>query len=138
MNRLARALIVAPATTVLILAGTTSGASAATGVPSGPPPAEGLGVWCVSTSGAKACFAAYGDIVWVKDTVANGDAAAGTIKEAPAPSSWGRECFNYRGKAGGWVKCDFDVPENSKGVLWAVNNPFIGNSSNTTIWTTII
>ncbi|MEU4602503.1 hypothetical protein AB0F43_05950 [Kribbella sp. NPDC023972] len=34
--------------------------------------------------------------------------------------------------------CDFDVPEYAKGVLWAVNNPFIGNSAGTTIWTSII
>ncbi|MFE3328514.1 hypothetical protein [Streptomyces sp. NPDC059176] len=89
----------------------------------------------MSTTGAKVCFAAYGDRVWVKDTKANGQSAAGTIKSV-LPAHWGRECFNHRGKDGGWVMCDFDVPENQKGLLWAVNNPFIGSQAYTEIWTT--
>jgi hypothetical protein len=138
MSRLARALIGIPAAAVLITAGTATVASAATGVPSGPPPEGSTGVWCVSTTGAKACFAEYGDRVWVKDTQKNGASAAGTIKEDASPSGWYRECFNRRGADGGWVMCDFDVPEYAKGVLWAVNNPFVGSSASTTIWTSII
>jgi hypothetical protein len=132
VKRRARALIVVPATVVLILAGTVAVASAATGVPSGSPPsANNVDVWCVSTSGAKACFAAYGDLVWVKDTKANGAAAAATI----IGPNWHRECFNRVGAAGGWVKCDFDVPEYEHGELWAVNNPFVGNEAETDIYT---
>lgn len=139
MNRLVRALIMVPATAVLITGGTASVASAATGVPSGPPPPEtDFGVWCVSTSGAKACFAAYGDRVWVKDTEANGASVAATIKDDSPSSNWYRECFNDRGADGGWVMCNFDVPEHHDGVLWAVNNPFIGNQASTKIATTII
>jgi hypothetical protein len=130
--------MVVPAAAVLVTVGTTSGASAATGNPSGPPPEGSMGVWCVSTTGAKACFAEYGDRVWVKDTKANGAAAAATIKDNESSSNWYRECFNHRGASGGWVMCDFDVPENQEGVLWAVNNPFVGNQASTKIWTTII
>jgi hypothetical protein len=139
VGRLVRGLVVIPAAGVLIAAGTTGVASAATGVPSGAPPEGDSGVWCVSTTGAKACFAEYGDRVWVKDTKANGESAAGTIKDDGSSSTkWYRECFNTRGADGGWVMCDFDVPEYQKGVLWAVNNPFIGSQASTTIWTSII
>jgi hypothetical protein len=34
--------------------------------------------------------------------------------------------------------CDFDVPEHNEGVLWAVNNPFIGSQASTKIYTAII
>jgi hypothetical protein len=132
-----RALVGIPAAAVLVMAGTTSVASAADGTPSGAPPAEGLGVWCVSVTGAKACFAEYGDRVWVKDTVKNGDPVAATIKDNESGADWYRECFNRRGVDGGWVMCDFDVPENQKGTLWVVNNPWIGAQSSTPIWTTI-
>ncbi|GAA2270478.1 hypothetical protein GCM10010402_28280 [Actinomadura luteofluorescens] len=140
MNRLVRALVVVPATAVLITAGaaavTAGAASAATGEPSGAPPAaDGSSVWCVSTSGAKACFAEYGDKVWVKDTAANGASAAGTLQDNESSSSWYRECFNTRGAAGGWVMCDFDVPEYQNGYLWAVDNPFVGSQAYTKIYT---
>nr|WP_203590318.1 hypothetical protein [Streptomyces sp. SID13031] len=118
------------------MAGTTTVASAADGAPSGAPP-SGLGVWCVSVTGAKACFAEYGDRVWVKDTKANGQSAAATLQDQESSSSWYRECFNRRGEAGGWVMCDFDVPENNEGLLWAVNNPFLGAEASTKIWTSI-
>ncbi|GAA0622300.1 hypothetical protein GCM10009534_67110 [Kribbella sandramycini] len=111
---------------------------AAEGKPSGAPPEGSIGVWCVSVTGAKACFGEYGDKVWVKDTKANGEPAAGTIYERPAPSSWSRECFNRRGADGGWVMCNFDVPEHSEGLLWAVNNPFVGAQGSVKIYTTII
>ena len=130
--RRAGALIMVPATVALVLAGTASAASAATGTPSGAPPsANGVDVWCVSTTGAKACFAAYGDLVWVKDTKANGASAAGTI-QGPG---WSRQCLNSSGQDSGWVKCNFNVPEYNEGLLWAVNNPFIGNESSTEIYT---
>ncbi|MFC4110360.1 hypothetical protein [Micromonospora zhanjiangensis] len=116
----------------LIVAGTAVPASATTGTPSGAPPAaNNVDVWCVSTTGAKACFAAYGDLVWVKDTKANGASAAGTI-QGPG---WSRQCFNTRGADGGWVKCNFDVPEYESGLLWAVNNPFVGSQASTKIYT---
>jgi hypothetical protein len=135
LKRRVRALIVVPATVVLTLAGTASVASAATGTPSGAPPAaNGIDVWCVSVTGAKACFAAYGDRVWVKDTKANGASAAGTI----TGKNWHRECFNSRGADGGWVMCNFDVPEYQDGELWAVNNPFIGSQTYTDIYTSNI
>jgi len=137
VNRLVRALIVVPAAVVLIMAGTATVAAAVDGTPSGAPPAEGTGVWCVSTTGAKACFAEYGDRVWVKDTVKNGDPVAATIKDNEPDANWYRECFNRRGVDGGWVMCDFDVPEYQKGELWVVNNPWIGSQASTTIWTTI-
>lgn len=126
------ALVMVPAAVALTLTGTASAASATTGTPSGAPPAaDGVNVWCVSTTGAKSCFAAYGDKVWVKDTKANGASAAGTIQG----SNWSRQCFNSRGADSGWVMCDFDVPEYEEGLLWAVNNPFIGNESSTKIYT---
>ena len=133
MNRQVRRLVAGAGTVVVIMAGTAAAASAADGVPSGPPPSSG--VTCVSTTGATACFQAYGDLVWVKDTEANGEPVLGSI-QAPLPNHWYRACYNDRGEAGGWVKCDFDVPEYAKGLLYAVNNPFIGNSNSTTIWTT--
>lgn len=126
------ALIMVPTTVALVLVGTATAASATTGTPSGAPPAaNGVDVWCVSTTGAKACFAAYGDRVWVKDTKANGASAAGTI-QGP---DWSRQCFNGSGADAGWVMCNFDVPEYDEGLLWAVNNPFIGNESSTEIYT---
>lgn len=137
MNRLVRALIGIPAAAVLSMAGTTVVASAATGVPSGPPP-TGSGVWCVSVTGAKACFAEYGDRVWVDDTQANGDSAAATLQDQESSTTWYRECFNNRGADGGWVMCNFDLPEYQEGLLWAVNQPFIGAQASTKIWTTII
>ena len=133
MNRLWRAVVAVPVAAVIISAGTATVASAADGKPSGAPPS---GIPCVSTTGAKACFDPNGDKVYVKDTKANGESVAGTIK-AVLPNHWGRECFNSRGAAGGWVMCDFDVPENQKGELWAVNNPFIGSQAYTTIWTSV-
>ncbi|MEV6286800.1 hypothetical protein [Kribbella sp. NPDC051770] len=54
-----------------------------------------MGVWCVSVTGAKACFAEYGDRVWVKDTKANGAPAAGTISDTESSASWHRECFTH-------------------------------------------
>ena len=129
MKRLVRALIVVPATMVLILAGTGAVASAATS--SSPPAADNANVWCVSTSGAKACFVAYGDFVWVKDTKANGTSAAGKI----IGHNWNRVCYNRAGAAAGWVKCNFNVPENQDGELWAADNPFVGSSSEVDIYT---
>ncbi|MFI5732154.1 hypothetical protein ACIA49_18665 [Kribbella sp. NPDC051587] len=137
MGRLMRSLVGVPAAVVLIGVGTTGVASATDGTPSGAPPEGAIGVWCVSTTGAKACFQAYGDKVWVKDTKANGDSAAGTISDTETSMSWHRECFNTRGADGGWVMCNFDVPENSEGLLWAANKPFVGSQSSTKIWTTI-
>lgn len=133
MNRLGRALTVIPAV-VLVTVGTATAASAATGTPSSAPPA---GATCVSTSGATACFVAYGDRVWVKDTKANGESVAGTIKSR-LPANWGRECHNSRGADAGWVMCNFDVPEYQTGDLWAVNNPFIGSQASTPIQTSDI
>ncbi|MFG3257072.1 hypothetical protein [Streptomyces sp. NPDC048172] len=130
MNGLGRALIAVPAA-VLITAGTATMATAANGTPSGAPPS---GAKCVSTPGAKSCFVAAGDLVWVKDTKANGDSVAGTIK-SKLPARWGRECFNERGSDAGWVRCNFDVPEYQDAWLWAVNKPFIGSQSNTRIYT---
>ncbi|GAB3948276.1 hypothetical protein GCM10029976_079110 [Kribbella albertanoniae] len=91
----------------------------------------------MSVTGAKACFGQSADKVWVKDTKANGESAAGTIYNKDSGTDWYRECFNTRGADGGWVVCDFDVPENREGLLWAVNNPFIGAQGSTKIWTTI-
>lgn len=138
MNKLTRALVAVPATTLLVMGLTTIEAFAADGNPSSAPPEGSTGVWCVSTGGAKACFAAYGDRVWVKDTKANGAPAAGTIYDTESSTNWSRECFNRRGEDGGWVMCNFDVPEGNEGLLWAANNPFVGSQSSTKIWTTII
>ncbi|TDD58780.1 hypothetical protein E1263_17875 [Kribbella antibiotica] len=137
MSKLVRAVLGIPAAVVLIAVGTTAVANATAGTPSGAPP-SGLGVTCVSTAGAKACFGDAADKVWVKDTKANGESAAGTIYNTDSKSDWYRECFNTRGEAGGWVVCDFDVPENREGLLWAVNKPFVGNETSTKIWTTLI
>ncbi|WP_281900923.1 hypothetical protein [Phytohabitans aurantiacus] len=124
-----RALVMVPAV-LLTLAGTATAASAGNGTPSGAPPAaNGYSVWCVSTTGARACFASYGDKVWVDDTKANGQSAAGTI----VGKNWNRQCFNDRGADAGWVMCDFDVPEYQDAELWAVNNPFIGSQAYTDI-----
>jgi hypothetical protein len=101
------------------------------GTPSGPPPS---GATCVSTSGAKSCFVAYGDLVYVRDTEANGDGVAGVI-EGSQPTAWYHDCYDGRGKAGGWVMCDFDVPEAVSGWLWACNLPFVGSQTRTKIWT---
>jgi hypothetical protein len=131
MSRLGRVLVAVPALAVVIAAGTATVASATDGTPSGAPPS---GATCVSTTGAKACFVPNGDLVYVKDTKANGESAAGTIKSV-LPNHWGRECFNTRGEAGGWVRCNFDVPEYQKGELWAVNNPFVGSQAYTDIYT---
>ncbi|NSC25561.1 hypothetical protein FM076_32185 [Streptomyces albus subsp. chlorinus] len=133
MRRLGRAIIALPAA-ILITAGTATAAAAATGSPSGAPPS---GATCVSTTGAKACFVANGDAVYVKDTKANGDSVAGTLKSR-LPAKWGRECFNNRGAAGGWVKCSFDVPEYQYADLWAVNKPFVGNQAYTKVYTSPI
>ncbi|MFF5076059.1 hypothetical protein ACFY36_03340 [Actinoplanes sp. NPDC000266] len=120
------------AAVTLAVAGTATAASAATGVPSGAPPAaDNVNVWCVSTTGARACFAAYGDLVWVKDTKANGAPAAGKI-QGPG---WARECVNSAGADGGWVRCNFDVPEYEEGLLWAANNPYVGNEASIEIYT---
>jgi hypothetical protein len=131
MRRLGRALIAVPAA-ILITAGAATAAVASS--PSGAPPS---GADCVSTSGAKACFVADGDLVYVKDTKANGDSAGGTIKSR-LPAKWGHECINGRGAAGGWVKCDFDVPEYQHADLWAVNKPFVGSQASTEIYTSPI
>ncbi|RCG17752.1 hypothetical protein DTL70_27220 [Streptomyces diacarni] len=133
MKRLGRVLIAVPAA-VLITAGTATAAAATTGTPSGAPPTSAP---CVSTSGAKACFVANGDAVYVKDTKANGDSVAGTLKSR-LPANWGRECFNSRGAAGGWVKCSFNVPEYQWADLWAANKPFIGSQSSTKVYTSPI
>jgi len=138
VGKVIRALVGIPAAVVLIAVGATTVASAAEGKPSGAPPEGELGVWCVSTTGAKACFKEYGDKVWVKDTKANGEDAAGTIYDTESSMDWYRACYNSRGADGGWVMCDFDVPENSSGLLWAVNNPFVGSQASTKIWTTLI
>jgi hypothetical protein len=138
VRNLVRKLAAVGAVTVVILAGTTLPASATEGTPSAAPPEGSIGVWCVSVTGAKACFAEYGDRVWVKDPKANGEPAGGTISDSETDVSWHRECFNHRGADGGWVMCNFDVPENDKGLLWAVNNPFVGAQASTTIYTTII
>jgi len=138
VGKLVRALIGIPAAVVLVSVGSTTVASAATGTPSSAPNEDAIGVWCVSTTGAKACFGEYGDKVWVKDTKANGDSAAGTIYNTDSGSDWYRECFNTRGADGGWVMCNFDVPEGREGLLWAANKPFVGSQASTKIWTTII
>ncbi|MBO8191613.1 hypothetical protein ITI46_07930 [Streptomyces oryzae] len=133
MKRVGRALIAVPAA-ILITLGTATVAAAASGTPSGAPPSS---VECVSASGAKACFVANGDQVYVKDTKANGDSATGTLKSR-LPAKWGRECFNNRGATAGWVKCSFDVPEHQYADLWAVNKPFIGSQASTEVYTSPI
>lgn len=138
MNKLTRALVAVPATTLLVMGLTTIEAYAADGTPSGAPPEGSMGVWCVSVTGAKACFAEYGDRVWVKDTKANGAPAAGTISDTESSESWHRECFNRRGADGGWVMCNFNVPEGNSGLLWAANNPFVGAQASVKIFTQLI
>lgn len=133
MRRLGRALIAVPAA-VLITVGTATVASAANGTPSSAPPSSAP---CVSTTGAKACFVANGDAVYVKDTKANGASVAGTLKSR-LPAKWGRECFNDRGADAGWVKCSFNVPEYEYADLWAVNQPFIGSQSYIKVYTSPI
>ncbi len=131
-------IVVALTAVAAVMGGTASAGAAAApatdrrvGTPSGPPPS---GATCVSTSGAKSCFVAYGDLVYVRDTKANGDGVAGVI-EGPRPTAWYHECYDGRGEAGGWVMCDFDVPENVSGWLWACNLPFVGSQTRTKIWT---
>ncbi|MEU3191486.1 hypothetical protein ABZ686_12770 [Streptomyces sp. NPDC006992] len=133
MRKLGRALLAVPAA-LLITAGTATAAAAANGTPSGAPPSSAP---CVSTSGAKACFVANGDAIYVKDTKANGDSVAGTLNSR-LPSHWDRQCFNARGAAAGWVKCSFNVPEYEWADLWAVNKPFIGSQAYTGVYTSPI
>lgn len=36
------------------------------------------------------------------------------------------------------MKCNFDVPEYEDGLLWAVNNPYLGSQKSTDIYTSNI
>jgi len=109
----------------------TAPATQVNGSPSGAPPSNAT---CVSVPGAKACFADYGDLVYVEDTKANGQPVAGEI-QAIAPHHWLGQCYDGRGQAAGWTMCDFDVPENQGGWLWVGNNPWVGDQARTSIGT---
>ncbi|MFD6230029.1 hypothetical protein ACFWFZ_24610 [Streptomyces sp. NPDC060232] len=65
---------------------------------------------CVETEGARVCFEHSGDIIWVKDTKADGLSAVGG-----GHTNYGRY-EGCRNKAGHnkWVKCNFDFAEDKK------------------------
>jgi hypothetical protein len=75
-------------------------------VPSGLP--------CIDRAGAKACFQADGDKLWVKDTSADGHSATASWEEwwQALDSSVARQgsCVNKLG-AGTWGVCNKDFPE---------------------------
>jgi hypothetical protein len=73
----------------------------------GPP----AGAPCSEANGTIACFEAYGDKFWVKDTKKDGYFSR---------ASWGltgdgwadKTCSNHLGSDAGWTLCNYNMPEN--------------------------
>lgn len=72
---------------------------------------------CVDTTGARACYEAYGDRLWVLDTLADGHHPEAWISIAGVGYF---SCVSYQG-AWYWKVCDYaeDVPEYHEGVVQA-------------------
>jgi hypothetical protein len=73
---------------------------------------------CVGNdAGAYACFQAYGDKFFLKDTTANAMSAGVVWK-----TSYGREgtCVNVHGK-GKWVVCEYNMRESGTIKFWTVD-----------------
>ena len=100
---------------VLLAAGMATPASAQENdraVASGAPPAS---AGCVSTTGVTACFAAGGDLIYVKDTVADGDGVQGHWQNYTGGTEPYRTgvCLNGLGY-GHWGVCNKDFIEGSE------------------------
>jgi hypothetical protein len=81
-------------------------------------PAASTSLYCVSNGhGAQACFAPYGDKIYVKDTKSDGYSAVGWFRTDYGRSSG---CRNSHG-AGTWAVCNFNMREGHKVTLWAVD-----------------
>lgn len=101
------------AAAIAALAGT---ATAAQGAP--PPSAP-----CAATTGARACFEAYGDRVWVQDTRADGHhAEAYLVVNGGSAGTIITYCENFNG-ASTWVVCaeGESIPERRSGTIYALN-----------------
>ncbi|HKE16591.1 MAG TPA: hypothetical protein VKB80_17080, partial [Kofleriaceae bacterium] len=83
------------------------------GGPTGPVP-------CVSTTGARACYKALGDEIWVLDTAADGHHAEGWLAVDSLP--FVLACINTQG-AGVWQMCSAAtiVPEHDHADLQSAN-----------------
>lgn len=92
----------------------TATASTATAPTAGPPSGP-----CISTNGSKACFAAYGDRLWILDTAKDGHHAAGRLVKNDGDTFY---CHNYKGK-GKWKSCAWPkhIPEHSSLTMYAMN-----------------
>jgi hypothetical protein len=66
--------------------------------------------------GSYVCFQPYGDIMWVKDTAADGYSAAAHFETNGTQGV----CINPRGE-GEWKKCHYDMWEDFRITFWAVN-----------------
>lgn len=92
---------------------------------------------CVETTGARACYEAYGDRLWVLDTLADGHHAEAWLSVDGAGYF---SCASYQG-AWYWKVCDYaeDVPEHHQGGLVAERvegKVVLNTSTNKWIYTT--
>jgi hypothetical protein len=79
--------------------------------------------------GSLVCVRRYDDLVFVKDTEADGRGATGEVQRVDSDGFPKRYCFNGRG-TGLWIRCNFDWQENAP-VRYAVYGYEFDNPSNT-------
>ena len=120
-------------TGVLLAAGvlsTAQPASAALARPTGNPP---RGLPCADNgSGAKACFQAKGDRMWVKDDAIDGASAVGVWQEYTGDAGWSKGyCRNKLG-FGHWGACRLHFIEGSYVKWWAAE--YDAQTSSWTDW----
>ncbi|BBB02024.1 hypothetical protein RVR_9712 [Actinacidiphila reveromycinica] len=109
---------------LLLVPGTASATPADTAVPSvqayewntavsgSTPPADCLAN-AISMTGSEACFERYGDVLWVKDTKADGHSATNSWDNYLDGSLYRRgSCVNKLG-SGQWGYCNKDMYEGS-------------------------
>lgn len=96
------------------------------------------GVPCSNDGWVHACFSHYGDVVWVKDTRADGHPAAAFFGWNGIPQH--QACVNRLGKKYGWTYCKLAkvIPEHESMMVWPMEvtsraTPIKG-SGGTQIW----
>ncbi|MDI3419789.1 hypothetical protein [Streptomyces luteolus] len=87
--------------------------------PTASPPA---GVTCSIDGWVKACFEPYGDVMWVKDTKADGYPARVYFYGYDGADSANEKqsCLNRHGADAGWTTCTLSsvIPEDDQVIFW--------------------
>jgi hypothetical protein len=78
------------------------------------------GLPCTSNeNGARACFQAKGDVIWVKDTATDDHSAMGVYRAYLGDNQYRNGHCRNKLKAGNWGYCNYDFKEDHYIQWWA-------------------